>query len=117
MPKLLIVDDEDEIVEAVSSFFSEEGFDVITADTCESGIRKVKETRPDIVLVDLKLPDSSGLDVLKEAKDFDRAIKVIVETGYVDQFMMDKSDDLGCDKFLLKPFNLEDLKEVVDSFL
>lgn len=115
--KLLIVDDEEGIVEEVKDFFLEEGFEVATADTGKGGMDCIKTMKPDIVLLDIKLPDISGLQVLKMCKEISPNTKVIVNTGYVDQSIIDEAEKLGRDAFLQKPFNLLLLKEEVDRLL
>ena len=117
MRKLLIVDDESGIVEEVKSYFEEEGYEVRTADTGKEGIRAVETFKPDIVLLDMKLPDMSGIQVLKFCKENLPQAKVIVNTGYVDQNIIDESERLGRDAFLQKPFNLERLQQEIDALL
>ena len=117
MKKLLIVDDESGIVEEVKSFFEEEGYEVQSADTGKDGIEAVSNFKPDILLLDMKLPDMSGLNVLKACKVNSPATKIIVNTGYVDQNVIDEAERIGRDSFLQKPFNLERLKEEIDRLL
>lgn len=117
MKKMLIVDDEAGIVEEVKEFFEEEGFEVYTSDTGKGGIDCVAKYQPDIVLIDMKLPDLSGIQVLKFCKETAPKTKVIVNTGYVDQNVIDEAERLGRDAFLQKPFNLERLKEEVDKLI
>ncbi len=117
MKKLLIVDDEAGIVEEVKSFFEEEGYEVYTADTGKEGIEILERVQPDLILVDMKLPDMSGLNVLRICKTSYPAIKVIVDTGYVDQVMIDEAEKLGRDSFLQKPFDLELLRNEIDRLL
>ena len=115
--KLLVVDDENGILEEVKSYFEEEGFQVFVADSGEEGIQILKREKPDILLVDMKLPDMSGLLVLKVAKESSPLTKVIVNTGYVDQALIDQAEELGRDVFLQKPFDLACLKREVESLL
>lgn len=115
MTRLLIIDDESGIVEEVESFFSEEGYDVLTADTAKEGIAHIKESQPDILILDIKLPDMSGLEVLKLCKEISPKTKIIVNTGYVDQAIIDEAEELGRDAFLQKPFNLEALLDEVEK--
>ncbi len=117
MKKLLIVDDETGIVEEVKSFFEEEGFEVFTADTVKGGIERLTQVKPDLIILDMKLPDASGIQVLKAAKEMSPQTKVIVNTGYVDQSVIDQAERLGRDAFLQKPFNLVTLKDEVDRLL
>ncbi len=115
--KLLVVDDENGILEEVKTFFEEEGFQVFVADSGEEGIQLLKREKPDILLVDMKLPDMSGLLVLKVAKESSPLTKVIVNTGYVDQVLIDQAEELGRDVFLQKPFDLMCLKKEIDRLL
>ena len=117
MKKLLIVDDEAGIIEEVKAFFEEEGYTVHTADTGKEGIDALTQFQPDLVILDMKLPDMSGLQVLKYCKENYPATKVIVNTGYVDQAIFDEAERLGRDSFLSKPFNLEHLKAEVDRLI
>ncbi len=115
--KLLVVDDENGILEEVKGYFEEEGFQVFTADSGEEGIQILKREKPDVLLVDMKLPDMSGLLVLKVAKESSPLTKVIVNTGYVDQVMIDQAEELGRDVFLQKPFDLMSLKKEIEKLL
>ncbi|OGW76682.1 MAG: hypothetical protein A3J52_00900 [Omnitrophica bacterium RIFCSPHIGHO2_02_FULL_49_9] len=115
--KLLVVDDEDGILQEVKSFFEEEGFRVFTADTGEQGIAILKREKPEVLLLDIKLPDMSGLLVLKIAKESSPLTKVIVNTGYVDQGLIDQAEELGRDVFLQKPFDLESLRREINQLL
>ncbi len=117
MKKLLIVDDESGIVEEVKSFFEEEGFEVHTADTGKDGIDMVAKVMPDVILIDMKLPDMSGLNVVKACKATSPATKIIVNTGYVDQNVIDEAERIGRDAFLQKPFNLEKLYEEIQRLI
>ena len=113
--KFLIVDDEQGIVDEIKSFFTEEGFEVFIADTAKDGIDLVKAIKPDILFLDMKLPDASGIIVLQASKEYSPFTKVIVSTGYVDQHLIDEAERLGRDAFLPKPFNLLMLKDEVDK--
>ncbi|HLD56378.1 MAG TPA: response regulator [Candidatus Omnitrophota bacterium] len=115
--KLLVIDDENGILEEIKTYFEEEGFQVFIADNGEEGIQLLKRERPDVALVDMKLPDMSGLLILKIAKESSPLTKVIVNTGYVDQAIIDQAEELGRDVFLQKPFDLVCLKQEVERLL
>lgn len=117
MKKLLIIDDEAGIVEEVKAFFEEEGFEVHTADTGKEGIDTLARVQPDLLILDMKLPDMSGLNILRYSKENFPKVKVLVNTGYVDQAVIDEAEKLGRDSFLQKPFNLERLMQEVDALL
>ena len=113
----LIIDDEDGIVDEVRDFFCEEGFEVYTAATGKEGLDLIVKVKPNVLLLDMKLPDIAGIQVLKTCKELSPWTKVIVNTGYVDQAVIDEAEKLGRDCFLQKPFNLEVLKAEVDRLL
>ncbi len=117
MKKILIVDDEPGIIDEVKDYFQEEGFEVHIADTGKEGIEMIKKVNPDLVIVDMKLPDMSGIVVLQTCKEISPKTKVIVSTGYVDQHIIDEAERLGRDTFLQKPFNLVVLKDEIDRLL
>lgn len=114
MKKILIVDDEIGIVEEIKSFLLEEGYQVRTADTAKEGIRAVDEFRPDVIFIDIKLPDISGIEVLKAVKEKSPKTKVVIITGYVDQNVMDETEAIGRDAFLQKPFDLVKIIEEIE---
>ena len=117
MKRLLIIDDEAGIVEEVEAFFKEEGFEVKTADTAKDGLEAILNFKPHLVVLDIKLPDASGIYVLKSCKEKFPEVKVIVNTGYVDQRIIDESERLGADSFLQKPFNLIRLSDEITRLL
>lgn len=114
MKKILIVDDEAGIVEEIKSFLVEEGYQVRTADTAKEGIKAVEEFKPDVIFIDIKLPDFSGIEVLKIVKEKSPKTKIVVITGYVDQHVMDETEAIGRDAFLQKPFNLVKVVEEIE---
>ena len=90
--KILIVDDEAGIVQEIKEFLEEEGYEAYTADTAKAGIKLVEEIKPDVILIDVKLPDASGTEVLRACKEKSPKTKTIMVTGYVDQNVMDEAE-------------------------
>ena len=115
--KILIVDDEAGIVQEIREFLEEEGYEVRTADSAKAGIKLIEEIHPDVVLIDVKLPDASGNEVLRACKEKSPKTKTIMVTGYVDQNVMDEAELIGRDTFLQKPFNLEKILEEINRLL
>jgi len=101
----------------VASFLDEEGFKVFTADSAKDGIEILKREKPDVLVLDMKLPDMSGIEVLRISKREFPATKVIVNTGYVDQKIIDESEQLGRDAFMQKPFNLLALQDEINRLI
>jgi DNA-binding NtrC family response regulator len=117
MKKILIVDDEAGIVQEIKEFLEEEGYAVRTADSAKTGIPMIAEFLPDVIMIDVKLPDASGIDVLKACKEKSPLTKTIMVTGYVDQHVMDEAEANGRDTFLQKPFDLVRLIEEIEKLL
>ena len=115
--KILIVDDEAGIVQEIKEFLEEEGYEAYTADSAKVGIKLVEELLPDVILIDVKLPDASGTEVLRACKEKSPKTKTIMVTGYVDQAVMDEAEKIGRDTFLQKPFDLVKITEEIKKLL
>jgi len=115
MAKILIVDDEPDIVSALARYFERAGHDVLRAMNGEDGVRLVQSERPAVVLLDLRLPDVSGFDVLERTRD-QRPV-VIMITGHGDIPLAVQAMEAGAEGFLTKPVELAHLGAVVDRAL
>jgi DNA-binding NtrC family response regulator len=116
MASILIIDDEETITGAFATFFERMGGHVAhRAHTGRDGIEAVRRLRPDIVLLDLRLPDITGFDVLTRIKDEDAV--VIMITAYGDIPMAVQAMQAGAENFLTKPVDLGHLGVTVDRAL
>ncbi|MBI3321741.1 MAG: response regulator [Candidatus Omnitrophica bacterium] len=113
MVKLLVADDEQKICRLLETFFAERGFDVLLAHDGKEALACIRTQRPHLVFLDLHMPGLNGLDVLKETRDVDKSIKVIVITAIEDEEMIRKAKLMGAADYVIKPFSLEYLKEEV----
>ena len=111
--RILAVDDEKNIRHLVSSEFSLEGFDVVTAASGEEGLALFKKHRFDVVLLDIKLPKLSGIEILKRMKQISQATEVIMITGYGDIRTAVEAIKLGARDYVTKPFKLNELLTLV----
>jgi len=102
------VDDEESIVEFVASNLKKENFKVIKAYSGEEAIEKVQEESPDLVLLDLMLPEKDGFEVCKEMREF-TSVPIIMLTARDED--MDKiiGLEMGADDYVVKPFNPKEL--------
>lgn len=82
MKTVLIIDDEEKLRGLLSRIIKSEGFDVMEAGDCKSGIKKLEHKKIDVVLADVKLPDGNGVELLKKIKNSHPAIEVILLTAY-----------------------------------
>jgi putative nucleotidyltransferase with HDIG domain len=113
MVKLLVADDEQKICRLLESFFAERGFSVLLAHDGRSALACIREHRPHLVFLDLHMPGVSGLDVLRETREIDPSIKVIVVTAIEVEDTIQQARLLGATDYVIKPFSLEYLQENV----
>jgi CheY-like chemotaxis protein len=111
--RLLIVDDEPDICDFVKNFFKERNFDVLVAHDGKRAIETVKTRRPEIILLDLRMPVMGGLDALKEIREIDGDSKVVVVTAVEDAEMADEAKRQGAVDYITKPLLLEQLERTV----
>ncbi|MGB7294655.1 MAG: hybrid sensor histidine kinase/response regulator [Candidatus Aminicenantales bacterium] len=109
-PTILVVDDEEAMRDSCSMILTKDGFRTETAETGQIGLDKARELKPDLVLVDLKMPGISGFEVLEKIKDIDPQIISIVITGYATVESAVEAMKKGAYDFLPKPFTPEELR-------
>ena len=112
MIKILAVDDEQGMCLIVKKTFAPMGFTVLSANNADEAIEKVKQEKPKLVFLDIRMTGRSGLEVLKEIKAIDKSIRVIMLTVVSDEATKQKARDLGADDFVTKPFMSDHLEEV-----
>lgn len=117
--KVLIVDDEDPIRELISYNISRDGFTPVEAQSGREALRLARSVRPDIIILDLMLPDMNGLDVCRELKaDPELAlIPIIMESAKTDDSDIVAGLELGADDYISKPFSPKVLVARVRSVL
>lgn len=113
MIKLLVVDDEKDICEYLNNFFNRRGYNVYSAGNAKDALAIVKKEKPELVLLDIKLPDLDGLEVLRRIKEVSPQIRVIMLTVRDDPDIIQKAKSLGADEFIKKPFDINYLEDVV----
>jgi DNA-binding response OmpR family regulator len=111
--KILVVDDELEVCSALSKFLKHKGYDVNMANNGTSALERIREWKPDIVLLDIIMPGMSGIDVLEHLKGFDPSPAVVMTTAMTDEELAKKTLELGAYDYITKPFNLSYLDTVV----
>jgi len=113
--KIMIVDDELEIRQILKEFLQNAGYRIITAQDGEQALRILSENVIDVMILDLKMPGLSGLEVLKRVKAFDPEIAVIVLTGYPSIDSAVESMRLGAYDYLLKPIDFRKLEVLLEK--
>lgn len=112
MIKFLIVDDEPDVVDSVSELFTLRNYNVITATSGTKALEMVKKENPNIIILDIRMPDISGIDVLKEVKKSHPKIRVIMLTGVEDESTKNMAIGLGASGYLTKPYSYSELLEM-----
>jgi len=115
--RLLIVDDEASIRDMLAFFFHKKGFEVLTASNYAEGQASALRATPDIVLCDIKMPDGSGLDLLKRVKAESPKTPVIMITAHTSTPDAIEAMKAGAVDYIAKPFNVEELALLVDRAL
>ena len=118
-PKILVVDDEPDITASFQSFFARRGFLVNTTASGKDALSIIKNSKPDLVFLDLTLSEMHGTEVLKELRQHDKKTKVIVITGHaLESERKDQEfQSLGISAYLNKPIDLMKLLEILESVL
>src|SRR5947208_16554790 len=115
-PRVLVADDEPRITKLVSIALSEEGFRVVAANGGEDALAKAEEVRPDIVLLDIVMPDLDGIEVMRQLREW-RPVPVILLTAKGSTSDKAKGLDLGADDYIAKPFHPDELAARVRAVL
>jgi two-component system response regulator (stage 0 sporulation protein F) len=115
--KILIVDDQNGIRVLLVEVFNSEGYRTFQASNGKLALEIVKRESPDLVLLDMKIPGMDGLDILKHIKQIDPEMKVIMMTAYGELDMIKEATDLGALMHFTKPFDIDELRVVVNHHL
>lgn len=114
MPTLLVIDDETSILHAFRRAFKRPDRKLLTATTGKEGFQAVVDHQPDVVVLDINLPDGSGLDVFRQIHKHDARIPVIFITGHGTTETAIEAMKLGAFDYLLKPLELAPLEALLD---
>src|SRR5215208_7041646 len=114
MAKILVIDDEASILHAFRRAFDDPDDVLLTAPNAEVGLALVSGEQPDVVVLDLNLPDAHGLDVYRQIRAIDARIPVIFITGHGTTETAIEAMKQGAFDYLLKPLELDHLRDLVD---
>ncbi len=110
MGRILVVDDEINVIRLLQKFLASKNYDVCTAADGLTAIEKVRELKPPIVLLDILMPGMNGMDTLKEIKKLEPDTVVIMVTAVSDEELAKNSLRLGAFDYITKPINLDYLE-------
>ncbi len=115
--RILVVDDEASMTEFLQLLLEEEGYDVSIASSTAEGRAQIADQNFDLILCDIMMPDGNGLDLLKEVKARDSRSSVIMMTAYTSTKSAIEAMRLGAYHYISKPFDVEELKVVIQKAL
>lgn len=114
---LLIVDDQHGVRRLLQEVFAEEGYRVRTASGGEEALGMIAQEAPDLVLLDIKMPGMSGLETLSELRKKNNGMPVLMMTAYGDLEVVGQAKKLGVKHYLIKPFDLTEVRHMVKGLL
>ena len=117
--KIVVIDDNKELADTIKHFLQMRGFIVISAYGGKSGLEAVKKEKPDLIILDIMMPDMDGRDVLVNLKrgNETKDIPVIILTGKDEQFDREYGIELGAYEYITKPYDSNALLRQVNSIL
>jgi nitrogen regulation protein NR(I) len=113
MNKILIVDDDDNLRKSFEKLLKEEGYQTFTAAGGSSGLAGVKAHCPDLVILDVRLPDANGLDVYQKIKKIDNRLPVIIVTAYSTTDTAIEATRMGAFDYIIKPFDIPEVLSTI----
>jgi len=119
MAKILVVDDEKQFLEMMTIRFEANGYEVITATDGKEGLTKAKSENPDIILLDVMMPEIDGFEVCKLLKNDERysGIPIIICTAMAQTADLETSKKAGADAYVTKPFDHSILLSKIEELL
>ncbi|NOZ28595.1 MAG: response regulator [Chloroflexi bacterium] len=117
MPKVLVVDDAQFMRMRCARLLTEKGFEVVEAENGAEAVRVYQEQRPDVVLMDITMPEMDGLTALKEIRRHDPNARVAMLTALGQQGIVIEAIKSGARDFIVKPFDADRVLQAVNKLL
>ncbi|RTJ59094.1 DNA-binding response regulator [Campylobacter jejuni] len=114
---ILVVEDEIKTRESLINVLSERFSKVIGAQNGDEGLKKFKKFKPDLIITDIAMPIMDGLDMAREIKEISDDVPIVVLSAYSEKERLLRSIDIGIDKYLIKPVDIEELFKVLDYLI
>ena len=116
MKKILIIDDEYQNREMLSDFLEIKGYEVVTANDGSEGLESFKNDHTDAAIIDIKMPVMNGIECATEMRKIRDSYPIIMITGHVDIDYKLQIKNMGLDHLLIKPLNINEIDEILQSF-
>jgi DNA-binding response OmpR family regulator len=111
--RILITDDEEEICSTLAEYLEDKGYEVFHATNGQDALRLLKEVRPHLMLLDIRMPEQDGIEILRRVRQIDNQIGVIMITAFHDVNIAQEALKLGACDFVTKPVDLNYLDKSV----
>lgn len=115
--QILVVDDQLGVRKLLLEAFKEDGYHVELAASGQEALEKVSQSRPNVILMDMKMPGMNGLDTLAEIEKIESSIEVIVMTAYGELELVAEAQKMGVKEYVTKPFDINTLRGIVERTL
>lgn len=113
--KILLLEDDAILSDLIFAYLNEQGFNTTLAEDGEEALEQIENEKFDLFIFDINVPKISGLMLLKEVRQYSITTPIIIITAYQDTEHLQKGFDLGCDDYIKKPFDLEELKQRIKN--
>ena len=118
LPKLLIIDDDAHLRESLAEVLDLDGFECHQAGDAKDGIAAAQKLDPQVVIMDIQLPDSSGFQICQELRKRSKTVILIMMTGrFLSSEEKKQGFELGADEYITKPFDLAELSARIKQLL
>jgi signal transduction histidine kinase len=114
--KVLVIDDERGPRESLRMVLKYD-YEVFLADRVDGGIELLREKKPDLVIMDIRMPEKSGIEGLQEIREIDAHVSIIMLTGYGDLETAQKAIRFGASDYLQKPFDVVEIQEIIKKYV
>ncbi len=116
-PLVLVVEDQVDVLRLLVGILTQKGYAIVAADQGGQALRLAADLKPDVVLLDLQLPDRDGLEVLHELRGLDESLPAIILTGHGSPDSVRRAMRTGAFEFFTKPFVQDELIRAVQAAL
>jgi DNA-binding NtrC family response regulator len=115
--RILIIDDDENIRKVLTAILEEEGYTIESVDTGKKAIERTKRKAYNLALIDIRLPDMEGIELLTKMKDTTPKMRKIIITGYPTVHNAVEAVNRGADGYIMKPFDVEKVLKTIENQL
>ncbi|MCL2063705.1 MAG: response regulator [Candidatus Cloacimonetes bacterium] len=117
MTKILVIDDELIFRDVMYDYLTRQSYEVLLADDAAKALEVAKEVKPDLALVDIRLPKESGIDLTVKLKELYPDLIIVIMTGYPSLDTAVNALKNGASEYIIKPFRLVELNKIIEKYV